>query len=83
MGIVDQREQLFQNLVRLRRAQRHAPQNRDLQAVRASLEEELGETISRRLAARLLGVSHTALARWIKAGDLPLVHSSNGREEVP
>jgi hypothetical protein len=48
-----------------------------------SLERELGETVSRRLAARLLGVSHTALDRWIKAGDLPIVYSSKGRAEVP
>jgi hypothetical protein len=48
-----------------------------------TLENELGETVSRRLAARLLGVSHTALDRWIKAGDLPVVFSSNRRFDVP
>ena len=39
--------------------------------------------MSRRLAARLLGVSHTAFDRWIKAGDIPLVYSEEGRSEVP
>lgn len=70
-------------VARLRRAQRHAPRDPDIARVRAELEAELGETVSQRLAARLLGVSHTALQRWIKAGDLPLVYNSSGRREVP
>jgi hypothetical protein len=41
------------------------------------------KALSQRLAARFLGVSHTALQRWIKAGDLPLVYSPSGRQEVP
>jgi hypothetical protein len=83
MGVVDRKQELFENIVRLRRAGRQAPGSRDIAAVRATLERELGETMSRRLAARALGVSHTALDRWIKAGDLPLVYSSNGRVELP
>ncbi|HEU0018734.1 MAG TPA: hypothetical protein VFQ14_00445 [Thermoleophilaceae bacterium] len=59
------------------------PPNRDLVAVRAALEQELGETVSRRLAARLLGVSHTALDRWVNAGDLPLVFAPTGTRGVP
>lgn len=83
MGVVDRKHELFENIVRLRRAGREVPGNRDLAEVRAALERELGETVSRRLAARVLGVSHTALNRWIKAGDLPVVYSSKGRVEVP
>jgi hypothetical protein len=83
MPRVDQRTQLFESLIRLRRAQHELPDNDDLQAVRAVLEQELGETVSQRFAARMLDVSHTALARWIEAGDLPLVYSSKGRNEVP
>ena len=59
------------------------PENEDLAAVRLGLERELGETVSRRLAARLLGVSHTALERWVKQGDVPLVFTPTGRQEVP
>ncbi|MBA3370842.1 MAG: hypothetical protein H0T96_05230 [Thermoleophilaceae bacterium] len=59
------------------------PANRDVVAVRSRLEEELGETVSRRLAARLLGVSHTALARWVRSGDLPVVYNAAAREEIP
>jgi hypothetical protein len=83
MSAIDRRQELFENIVRLRRAGRAAPNNRDISAVRATLERELGETVSRRLAARLLGVSHTALDRWIKAGEVPVVYSPKGRFEVP
>jgi hypothetical protein len=83
MSVVDRKQALFENIVRLRRVGRALPGNEDVFAVRRSLERELGETVSRRLAARVLGVSHTALDRWIKAGDLPLVYSAEGRVEVP
>ena len=83
MGVVKRRQDLFENIARLRRVSRELPGNPDLTAVRAALERELGETVSRRLAARLLGVSHTALDRWIQAGDLPVVFSRDGRAEIP
>jgi hypothetical protein len=83
MGIIDRKERLFQGIIRLRRAERDAPPNKDIVAVRTMLEEDLGETMSRRLAARVLGVDHKALARWIGSGDLPLVDSPAGRAEVP
>lgn len=74
---------LLENVARLRRAERQLPENRDIPAVRASLEVDLGATVSQRVAAQLLGVSHTALARWVKRGDLPTVFGRNGRPEVP
>lgn len=83
MGSVDRKMRLLKNIARLRRAQQHAPKDKDIATVRAELELELGETVSGRLAARLLGVSHTALARWTKAGDLPLVYSVDGRLQLP
>ncbi|HEY2140554.1 MAG TPA: hypothetical protein VGG98_00665 [Solirubrobacteraceae bacterium] len=83
MGVVERRQELFENIVRLRRAGREVPDSPDIAAVRVTLERELGETMSRRLAARVLGVSHTALDRWVAEGDLPLVYSPNGRLEVP
>jgi hypothetical protein len=83
MGIVERKQELFENIVRLRRAARQVPDSHDIAVVRISLERELGETVSRRLAARVLGVSHTALDRWIKAGDLPVIYSARGRVEVP
>jgi hypothetical protein len=83
MHAIDRKQRLFQNIARLRRAERDAPRSREIVAVRTALEEELGETVSRRLAARLLGVSHTALNRWVEAGDLPLVPTPDGRRQVP
>lgn len=83
MGSVERKLNLLENIVRLRRAQRRLPGDQDLAAVRSELERELGATVSRRLAARFLGVSHTALGRWIEAGDVPLVYNPRGRHEVP
>ena len=83
MGLVDHRQELFEHIVRLRRAGQELPGNQDLATVRAALERELGETVSRRMAARVLGVSHTALDRWIAAGDLPVLYTPSGRVEVP
>jgi hypothetical protein len=83
MASVHRKQQLFQNIARLRRVGRVMPANQDLAAVRLDLEYELGETVSRRLAARVLGVSHTALERWIKRGDVPLVFTRTGRQEIP
>jgi hypothetical protein len=81
--VVNRKQELFQNVARLRRLGRKLPGDPDVAAVRLALESELGETVSRRLAARVLGVSHTALDRWIDGGDLPVVYSANGRAEVP
>jgi len=83
MGVLDRKQELFENIVRLRRAGRQAPGSSDISAVRATLERELGEAVSRRLAARVLGVSHTALERWMKTGDLQVVYSARGRFEIP
>lgn len=79
----DRKSELFENIVRLRRAGRELPGNRDIVSVRTALERELGETVSLRLAARLLGVSHTALRRWTTTGDVPRVYNRSGRVEVP
>lgn len=74
---------LLRNIARLRRLQQRLRNDPDLAAIRTDLEGELGETVSRRAAARFLGVSHTALDRWIEPGDLPLVPTPGGRAQVP
>ena len=83
MKAVDRKKWLFEQIVRLRRAEREIPPNRDIVAVRASLERELGGSLSPSLAASLVGVSHTALARWIRSGDVPVVVSGDGRKAIP
>jgi hypothetical protein len=79
----ERKKRLFRQIVRLRRAEREAPASREIVAVRAELERELGGTVSVSLAASLLGVSHTALRRWISRGDVPVVPTPRGRREVP
>lgn len=83
VGVVAHKQELFENIARLRLAGRRLPGSSDIAAVRVSLERELGETVSRRLAARILGVSHTALERWIRTGDLPVIYALSGRFEIP
>jgi hypothetical protein len=83
MTAIERRQELLENILRLRSVARRSPNDRELAEVRVSLERELGETVSLRLAGRILGVSHTALQRWIKRGDLPLVLTTRGKEQVP
>jgi len=79
----ERKKRLFDQIVRLRRAEREFPASRDVVAVRTELETELGGTVSVSLAASLLGVSHTTLRRWIGRGDVPVVLTRQGRREVP
>jgi hypothetical protein len=83
VAMLERRRELLENILRLRGALRRSPNEHELAKVRLSLERELGETVSLRLAGRLLGVSHTALQRWIKGGDLPVVFTESGKEQVP
>jgi DNA-binding transcriptional regulator YdaS (Cro superfamily) len=77
-----ERKKIFQNIARLKRAER-TTRSSDVALVREDLEAQLGGTVSRSLAASLLGVSHTALNNWIAAGDVPVVVSERGRREIP
>lgn len=83
MATRDRKPKLFRALVGVRRAGRRHPDDADLTAARLLLEEDLGPTVSRRLAAEVLGVSHTALRRWIDRGDIPVVFSESGRMQIP
>ena len=83
MRVIEHKQRLFDAIIRLRNAERRMPPDEDVVAVRTMLEEELGETMSRRLAARLLGVDHKALERWVRSGDLPVVQTRSGRAELP
>lgn len=76
-------EQLLKDVVRLRRAERIPAAAADVAEVRAGIEDAIGPTVSRALAARLLGVSQTALNRWVSAGEVPAVLTPSGRREVP
>jgi len=75
----------IRNILRLCRAERVADPHmrRELSLVREFLEAIVGSTVSRAEAARLLGVSQTALDRWIDKGEIAAVITPRGRREIP
>lgn len=79
------RRALIESLVRLRRAERmtDGSARAEIDAVLTQLEELVGPTVGRSEAARLLGISHTALDRWIDKGDVAAVLTPRGRREIP
>lgn len=83
MASVSESKRLVDGIVRLRRAERIAAVAGDVAPVRRELEERLGPTLSRSRAAQILGVSQTALDRWVAVGQVPIVLTPAGRREVP
>lgn len=77
--------QALEHLRTLRRAElRTDPElRRQLGEARDFLEQLIGPTISRAVAARLLNVSQTALARWVDRGEIATVLTPRGRREIP
>ena len=80
---VSESAKLIDGVVRLRRAERIPGAAEDVRPVRRELEARLGSTLTRSRAARILGVSQTALDRWVEAGQVPVVVTPRGRREVP
>lgn len=76
------RERTLENIARLRKAERKVA-DPEIAAVREDLESQLDGTVARSTAARHLGVSHTALNKWVASGDVPVVLTKQGRREVP
>jgi hypothetical protein len=83
MAAIEESLRLVDSIVRLRRAERVGEVASDVAPVRRDLEMRLGPTLSRSLAARIFGVSQTALDRWVAARQIPIVLSPHGRREVP
>lgn len=77
-----EREKILRNIALLRQAEQRTPSD-EVATVREDLETQLGGSVPRSQAAKLLGVSHTALNNWIASGDVPVVITRNGRKEVP
>ncbi|MGH2905818.1 MAG: hypothetical protein ACRDKI_03510 [Solirubrobacterales bacterium] len=78
----ERKERLLMNLLRLRRIDKLIPFNDDVRALQTDLDEQVGDAVSQRLAARMLGVSHPALSKWINSGHLPLVSTPAGKSQV-
>lgn len=74
-----------EQILKLRRmeAEAHSELRAELSELREFLEDTGGPTISRAKAARALGISQTALDRWIGRGELAVVTTPTGRREVP
>lgn len=83
MKIPMDRDQLLGSVLELRRAERSSPEWDTVAEVRAQLENELGRTVPRSVAARALGVSAPALDKWIHRGEISTVQSPEGRPVVP
>lgn len=76
-------EQLVRDIVALRRAERSCTDREPVAEVRDRLEAMLGRTVPRSVAARLLGISQTALDRWVERGEIATVLSPESRRVVP
>lgn len=83
MTSVTESKKLVDGIVGLRRAERIPGAATDVSPVRRELEARLGPTLSRSRAAQILGVSQTALDRWVAVGQIPIVVTPTGRREVP
>lgn len=83
MANVAESKNLVDGIVRLRRAERTPEVARDVAPVRRDLESRLGPTLSRSRAAHILGVSQTALDRWVDVRQVPVVLTPGGRRAVP
>jgi len=83
MASIAESLKLVDGIVRLRRVERLGAVAGDVAPVRRDLESRLGPTLSRSRAARILGVSQTALDRWVDARQIPVVLTPSGRREVP
>lgn len=74
-----------QEILRLRQSERavDADLREELRSTREFLEEIAGPTVSRAEASRLLGLSQTALDRWIAKDEISVVLTPSGRREIP
>ena len=76
-------QMLVDQILRLRRAQALAPEVDEIASVREDLVRQLGPALARGTAAGLIGVSQTALDRWVTSGEIPTVISPRGKVLVP
>jgi predicted nucleotidyltransferase len=76
-------ETAVEDILRLRRSIREAPGvGPHIAPVIAHLESSLGAAVPATVAARVLGVSHTAVRRWIEKGELLAAHGTASKVDV-
>jgi hypothetical protein len=78
-------EMAIREILRLRDVQRRADPSlgSEIGQTIDALSGAIGRSVKKAVAARLLGISQTALDRWIAAGDIGVVQTPSGRTEVP
>ena len=73
---------LIRAALEIRNAQADNHDPRPLRRAEVRIREELGGSVPKSVAADLLGVSLTALDRWVEARRVPAVQRRGGREEI-
>ncbi len=75
----------IEHILRLRQAERGVDSSIrvDVAAAREFIEAAVGSTVRPALAAQMLGLSQTALNRWLEKGEIATVLTPRGRREVP
>lgn len=73
---------LIRAALEIRNAQAQSDDARPLRRAEVRIREELGGSVPKSVAADVLGVSLTALDRWVEAGRVPAVQRRGGREEI-
>jgi hypothetical protein len=81
----EQKTQAVEAAFRLWRVQREIdqPARSHVEQAREFIESLIGRTVSPALAARVLGLSHPALKRWLDKGEIATVITPEGRREIP
>lgn len=86
MGRGRRAERAVRNVVALRLAAGEAGPStaakRRLSVVEADLREDVGASVPKASAARILGVSTTTLEKWVSRGILATAEGPGGREEI-
>lgn len=77
-------DEAIAHILQLRRLERSGTAGRrETVAVREFLERIVGPTLRPADAARLLGVSKSALIKWLDQGEIATVMTPRGRREIP
>jgi hypothetical protein len=85
MGRSTSASRLTETALAVRQARASASDERSrrrLQLAEVRLRNELGGSVPKSVAARVLGISGPALERWVDARRLPAVQRPGGREEI-
>src|SRR4051812_16715987 len=78
----DRKARLFESLIALRRVRMQLIGNADVDLAIAVVEEELGEAVPQRTAAKAIGITSVEVAKLITAQKLAIAEGVRGKTEV-